>query len=97
MNQKFENVIQGYILKDEMIVLVRYLDEMKVNKDTKEEMVQAMQMFRLRVLYDVFLTRFRIMLSDEEKEKYERECQSFFIKHWMFINISLRSEKYDKL
>lgn len=75
MNQKLEDVIQSYILNDEMGALVSYLDEIKVDELTKEEMVQAIKMFRLKVLYDVLLDKFEMMLSNEEKEKYERERQ----------------------
>lgn len=50
MNQKLEDVIQSYILNDEMGALVSYLDEIKVDEFTKEEMVQAIKMFRLKVL-----------------------------------------------
>lgn len=78
MNQKLEDVIQSYILNDEMGALVSYLDEIKVDELTKEEMVQAIKMFRLKVLYDVLLDKFEMMLSNEEKEKYERERQCFF-------------------
>ena len=78
MNQKLEEVIQSYILNDEMGVLVRYLDEIKVDEATKEEMIQAIKMFRLKVLYDVLLEKFEMMLSDEEKEKHKRERQCFF-------------------
>ena len=79
MNQKLEDVIQSYILNDEMGALVSYLDEIKVDEFTKEEMVQAIKMFRLKVLYDVLLDKFEMMLSNEEKEKYERERQCFFV------------------
>lgn len=78
MNQKLEDVIQSYILNDEMGALVSYLDEIKVDELTKEEMVQAIKMFRLKVLYDVLLDKFEVMLSNEEKEKYKRERQYFF-------------------
>ena len=78
MNQKLEEVIQSYILNDEMGALVRYLDEIKVDEATKEEMIQAIKMFRLKVLYDVLLDKFEMILSNEEKEKYKRERQCFF-------------------
>ena len=67
MNQKLEDVIQSYILNDEMGALISYLDEIKVDELTKEEMVQAIKMFRLKVLYDVLLDKFEMMLSNEEK------------------------------